>query len=275
MQEVEIKQEFMNVEDESFKITTIEAKKYQFGISYQFDIGIAEKYGINEAIMLNNLIFWIRQNKANNKNFYDGYYWTFNSIRAFSELFPFWTNRQIGYILDSLEKQNIIKKGNYNKIGYDRTLWYTIIDKSILQICQIELTEMQNRINENVEPIPDINTDNKTQIIKQDIELIYNSYPNRCLLNNNRNTKKNKTCKIKIERLLKKGILPAELIELINLYIDDCARSKTYISNFETFLNNLPDKNSFENVNKVDTPVKKTVGYFTLDDGTKIPKYED
>ena len=56
---------------------------------HSFDIEVAKKYGITEAILLNNINFWIEKNKANEINFYDGYYWTFNSKKAFSELFPY------------------------------------------------------------------------------------------------------------------------------------------------------------------------------------------
>src|SRR5512138_3976846 len=132
MSDISLKTEFIDNENGKAKITVYESKKCQMGVSYNFDVGYAEMYGLNESIMLNNLIFWVRQNMANDRNEHDGYFWTFNTIKAFTKLFPFWTERQIRYILDSLENQKIIKKGNYNKVAYDRTLWYAIIDKSIL-----------------------------------------------------------------------------------------------------------------------------------------------
>jgi len=181
MNELEIKTEFENIEDKSIKITTIEEKKYDFSLIYNFSVGLAEKYGLNESIMLNNLIFWTKTNQANEKNFYDGYFWTFNSARAYKELFPFWTERQIRYILESLEKQGLIKSGNYNKLKYDHTKWYAIIDKSILQICNIRVTELSDQSDKNVRPIPDINTDKK-----QDNK--YESFSNKKYYFKNKNT---------------------------------------------------------------------------------------
>lgn len=139
-----------------------------------FDIDIAKEYGLQEAIILNNLNFWILKNEANNKHFYDGNYWTYNSMKAFHQLFPYLTERKISYCLKKLEEKNLIKTGNYNKIAYDRTLWYAITDfgKSILQNSKMEKLNLSNGNVNFVNPIPDnktqiINTDNKTQIIKQ------------------------------------------------------------------------------------------------------------
>ena len=64
-------------------------------MNYNFDIEIATKIGVDEAIMLNNFVFWLTKNKANNKNLFDGNFWTFNSVRAYCELFPFWKESQI------------------------------------------------------------------------------------------------------------------------------------------------------------------------------------
>lgn len=131
-------------------------------MQHSFDIEIAKKYGIEEAILLNNFEFWISKNKANNQNFYDGYYWTYNTSKALSELFPYMNNRQINYAIDNLIKEGLLIKGNYNKVGFDRTLWYTITEKgySILQNCQMEDTKLSNANNKIVEPIPN----NKQQI---------------------------------------------------------------------------------------------------------------
>ena len=126
-------------------------------MQHSFDVDIAKKYGILEAILLNNLWFWIEKNKANNTNFYDGFYWTYNSTRAFNELFPYVSQRQIQNALKHLKEEGILQTGNYNKISYDRTLWYAFTKKGecIMQKCKMEDVEMLNGNVENVQPIPD------------------------------------------------------------------------------------------------------------------------
>lgn len=135
---------------------------------HSFDTKIAEKYGIAAAVLLNHFYFWIEKNKANNAHYHDGYYWTYSSREALSNLFSYLTSRQIGYAVQKLIDDGIVITGNYNKSNYDRTLWYAITKKgySILQNCEIKETELQNRDTEIVKPIPDIIpfTDKETDI---------------------------------------------------------------------------------------------------------------
>jgi hypothetical protein len=107
-----------------------------------FNIKIAEKYSVNEALFIQNLAHWIEHNVTNGTNFHDGYFWTFNSIEAFTRQYTYFTIDQIRRILEKLLKKEVIKKGNYNQKNYDRTTWYTIIDKDILQ-----LTGLSEKIN--------------------------------------------------------------------------------------------------------------------------------
>lgn len=126
-----------------------------------FDIEIAKQYGINAAILLENIGFWIAQSEANEINFHDGSYWTFNSCRALQELFPYMSKRQIHSALEKLINDGLIVTGNYNKVAYDRTLWYTLTQKgkSILHFGTMDFPKKENRFSAEVTPIPDINTD--------------------------------------------------------------------------------------------------------------------
>jgi hypothetical protein len=135
-------------------------------MNHTFNIDIAKKFGLEEAILLENFAFWIAKNKANKKHFYENSTWTYNSASALFELFPYWSERKISRIIDSLVDQNLIQKGNFNTVKYDRTLWYSFTDfgESIYRICQIHLSNLSNGLTENVEPIPVINTDIKTNI---------------------------------------------------------------------------------------------------------------
>lgn len=133
---------------------------------HNFDIEIAEKYGLLEAILLNHIYFWIEKNRANESNFYDGTYWTYNSTRAFNKLFPYVSERQIKNALKHLREEEILITGNYNKSTYDRTLWYALSKKglSIVQKCPMEETDLDNGLCDNVPPIPDIKPYSKTDI---------------------------------------------------------------------------------------------------------------
>lgn len=181
---------------------------------HNFETNIAEKYGINAAIILQNMYYWIEKNRANEKHFHDGYYWTYNSMKAFEELFPYMSNKQIRGALKKLEDDGIIIDGNYNNSPYDRTKWYAITEagyelfqdgKCICQKGQIDSLERANEIATEGEPIPDnkpynkpnnnicaaephddepANEDQEQQVsrdeqLRSDFEIIYGIYPKK------------------------------------------------------------------------------------------------
>lgn len=138
--------------------------------AHMFNVQIATDYGVNEAILLNNLFFWVQHAEANDKNHHDGRYWTYNSTRAFEKIFPYFTAKQIRTILGKLEKHGLIVTGNYNQSAYDRTKWYALTEKalayfqpgnSISPNGQMDETERENGFSRKGEPIPDNKPDDK------------------------------------------------------------------------------------------------------------------
>ncbi|HEB2146384.1 TPA: DnaD domain protein [Staphylococcus aureus] len=83
---------------------------------------LAELIGLNEAIVLQQIHYWLN----NSKHKYDGKTWIFNSYPEWQKQFPFWSLITIKRTIYSLEKQNLLLIGNYNKAKFDKTKWYTI-----------------------------------------------------------------------------------------------------------------------------------------------------
>lgn len=98
-----------------------------------FDPEIAVQYGVDEAVFIQNLRFWIQRNEANEKNFYEGKCWVFNSQRAWPKLFPYWTRKQIRRIVEKLRDLGVIEVGCFNESPYDRTAWYTLRNDLLLK----------------------------------------------------------------------------------------------------------------------------------------------
>ena len=98
---------------------------------HTFDTDVAKEYGVNCAIILQNLYYWVEKNRANERHFYDGRYWTYNSVKAFEELFPYLSGKQIRSALNKLVDEGIIVDGYYNDSAYDRTKWYAITEKGM------------------------------------------------------------------------------------------------------------------------------------------------
>lgn len=161
-------------------------------MEHSFDIDIATEYGIECAILLKNIYYWVEKNRANEKHFHNGNYWTYNSIKAFAELFPYISEKKVRTALKKLESSGLVITGNYNKLAYDRTTWYAITEKgkSILlkgqmdspsgqmdlPMSKMDFTEKENGFLQNGEPIPDINTDLKTTNRTTDIKHKYGEY---------------------------------------------------------------------------------------------------
>lgn len=83
---------------------------------------LAEKIGLNEAIILQQIHYWLK----NTKHLYDGKRWIYNSFNEWQKQFPFWSVITIKRAVYSLEKQNLLHVGNYNKAKFDKTKWYSI-----------------------------------------------------------------------------------------------------------------------------------------------------
>ena len=97
-----------------------------------FDVDVAQEVGVNAAILLENIAHWIEHNRANEdkKSFHDGRYWTYNSMKAFSELFPYLKPNAVRTALKKLKDADLIIVGNFNKLAYDRTQWYALTEKA-------------------------------------------------------------------------------------------------------------------------------------------------
>ncbi len=141
-------------------------------MNHSFNVEVATKYGMLEAVLLENINFWVAKNKANEKNFYDGFYWTYNSITALSKLFPYASRATIFRALHNLEDAGLILAGNYNKDASDKTKWYTLTKKGELllngtEACQPESNagsgnnafQNETTLFQNETTLPYINTD--------------------------------------------------------------------------------------------------------------------
>lgn len=54
-----------------------------------------------------------KKNESNNKNFYDGYTWTYNSTESFNKLFPYITTKENKEQLQKLAKEQGLTLKDY------------------------------------------------------------------------------------------------------------------------------------------------------------------
>ena len=128
---------------------------------------LATKIGLNEAIILQQLHYWNEVNKKQDKNFHDGYYWTYNSYDDWQEQFPFWSTRTIQRAINKLERMMLIVSGNYNKLKIDRTKWYRIDYETLKYLEEYPLrqnvvineTDWLNYLDKVSRPLPETTTE--------------------------------------------------------------------------------------------------------------------
>lgn len=133
---------------------------------------------LNEAIVLNQLNYWLEINKKADKNFIDDRYWVYNSYSDWkTNDFPYWSEKTIQRTFTRLESKGIVISANYNKLAIDKTKWYTINTKKLQELVdkfnsdedrmtnrQDNMTDRQDRMTcregQNDRPLPEITTEN-------------------------------------------------------------------------------------------------------------------
>lgn len=91
---------------------------------------LAEAIGLNEAIFLQQLHYWLQRSN----NWRDGRKWCYKTVEDWQQEFPFWSIATIKRIKTSLKKQNLILEGVFNRAGFDRTKWYSVNYEALEQV---------------------------------------------------------------------------------------------------------------------------------------------
>ena len=136
------------------------------------DTVLATKIGVDAALVLQQVHYWVEINRKKNSNFHDGAYWTYNTIKDWNKCFPFYGERTIQRIFKKLKDLGILKVGNFNKAKFDKTSWYSIDYDKLNEIVEgsktcnasrqngvIEDTKSVNDNDKMAEPIPEISTE--------------------------------------------------------------------------------------------------------------------
>ncbi len=96
---------------------------------------LAERIGLEDAVVLQQLHFLIHQKLRRHKDYpnererdiHDGRVWVWNSYKQWKEnYFRFSSERSLQRIFLRLEKRGLIVSGNYNESTLNKTKWYSI-----------------------------------------------------------------------------------------------------------------------------------------------------
>lgn len=131
---------------------------------HTFDIHIAQKYGVHEAILIHHFQHWIQVNVNMNKHHHEGRTWSYQTLEYVAAHFPYLSRDQVNRILRKLVRLNVLKKGNFNKNRYDRTTWFSFVNEDeFIHKRQIDMAKSPNGDDEIATPIPDTKPNTKTE----------------------------------------------------------------------------------------------------------------
>ena len=133
-------------------------------MKHSFEAEIADKYGIEVAVVFDMFCFWINKNEANENNYRDGKYWTFNSAKGFKKIFPYWSEKKIQRILQKMVDEDLIIKGNYNENPWNQTSWYAFgnMGEKLKNALSIDWSNLSNAFTESVQCTKDKSVQCKT-----------------------------------------------------------------------------------------------------------------
>ena len=87
---------------------------------------LARLIGLNEAVILQQIHYWIQHNKKSGRNFRDGHHWTYSSYTRWQQQFSFWSVSTIRRAFKRLGTLELLITDNFNPLPIDRTLWYRV-----------------------------------------------------------------------------------------------------------------------------------------------------
>lgn len=93
--------------------------------SIAFSPQLAKAFGVCGALLIQQIHYWCMVKKAQGEK-HDGNYWSWNTTKQLAEQLGCYEERTIKRVCMELRETGIVLIGNFNKMGYDRTLWYRL-----------------------------------------------------------------------------------------------------------------------------------------------------
>lgn len=183
--------------------------------------GLASRIGLNEAIFLQQIHYWLNRSK----HFYDERNWVYNSVAEWVKQFPFWSENTIRRIVKNLEDEQLLVIGNYNRAKFDKTKWYSInYEKLRLLESTNDVPNLGRRFTQNEQmdvpnlgkPIPETNTETTSEIKEYIVEIV--NYLNDVCGSSYRLTSK------KTQTLIKTRLVEGFTVDNFKTVIDTKAR---------------------------------------------------
>lgn len=97
---------------------------------HSFDIHLAQKYGIEEAILIHHFQFWIQHNHYKGKNRFENRTWMYQSMEDISLHFPYLNPRKVKHAINSLVNQGVLIKEKIMKTSMHQINYYAFCNEN-------------------------------------------------------------------------------------------------------------------------------------------------
>lgn len=140
-----------------------------FGImTHNFNTTLAERYGIEAAILIEHIYWWIHKNDCEEveEMIHEGKVWCRSTAKGFAKYIPYMKPDKIWRVLRKLEG-HVLVVGNFNKKALNQTLWYTFTDEFKKELKQLNY-DFENFKNANLKNEKSYNSIINNPINKED-----------------------------------------------------------------------------------------------------------
>lgn len=125
---------------------------------------LAKHLGINHAIFLQQMHYWLRCSK----HVHDGHRWVYNTYADWQQQMPWLTVRGVRKIINDLETGGYIVSGTFNRMAFDKTKWYRIDYDALNWPDSPMCHEMPHGLTETADDLPE-KADDASQNVTSDV----------------------------------------------------------------------------------------------------------
>lgn len=125
---------------------------------------LAKHLGINHAIFLQQMHYWLRCSK----HVHDGHRWVYNTYADWQQQMPWLTVRGVRKIINDLETGGYIVSGTFNRMAFDKTKWYRINYDALNWPDSPMCHEMPHGLTETADDLPE-KADDASQNVTSDV----------------------------------------------------------------------------------------------------------
>jgi hypothetical protein len=117
------------------------------GLTLSFNVGIANRCGVNAAIVYNHILFWLTVNFSKQAGFVEGKTWMYESQEDMANYFKFMSEKEVRNAIKVLLDEKLIEKSHFHDDKWKKTNWYTVTDQSLIGFQKVYSKRPQGRID--------------------------------------------------------------------------------------------------------------------------------